>query len=251
MISRVYLLATALLGLDHSSWDAMLKDYVNAESRVDYKRWRETSDALEAYLAHLAQPWPGDLTEDDRKASLINAYNAITIRWILAHYPVESIWKTKKPFSGARHTVNGEKTSLDRIESTLRKMDPLIHSALVCAARSCPPLRREAYLGSRVNAQLEDNTRAWLANPTLNEFDGPARTARISSIFKWYGDDFEAGGLRAFLIKFAPAGKAGFLAEGKGKIDYQRYHWGLNDQRAIGEDYPNTIGLWWDYFRNR
>ncbi len=256
-MSRVYshlLVALAVFpasALDHSSWDALLKKYVNGQSLVDYRQWRDEPEKIDNYLAQLAAPWPEAMTGDDRKAALINAYNAIAVRWILAHYPVESVWKTKKPFSAARHTLNGVKTSLDGIERELREMDPRIHSALVYAALGGPPLRREAYEGPRIDEQLDDNTRLWLADLRWNQFDSEDRTARVSAVFKWYDDDFKSGGLKAFLLKYAPPGQAGFLAGGKGKIDTVKYQWGLNDQAGIGEEYSTSFGYYWDYFRNR
>jgi len=48
--------------------------------------------------------------------------------------------------------------------------DPRIHSALVCAARSCPPLRRDAYTREKVEEQLDANVREWLSMPDRNEF---------------------------------------------------------------------------------
>jgi hypothetical protein len=239
--------------IDHSPWDSMLKQYVNDETRVDYGKWKQDGvENLNGYLQRLGEPWPTDMAPQAKRAALINAYNAFTIRWILENYPTKSIWKTADPFKARRHVVNGEKLSLDGIETRLRKMgDPRIHSAVVCAARSCPPLRREAYTADRVDGQLEDNTRAWLADPDLNEFLPDRRIARISPIFKWYGQDFEKEGnsLQKFLARYAPAGKAAFLGEGKAKIQYKTYHWGLNDSSDLGSDYSRT-GFLWDRFRN-
>lgn len=251
MKTLMLLTAMPAAALDHSAWDTLLKKYVNAESRVDYRAWKASPDlaALDQYLATVAGPW-ADSSPAETKSGLINAYNALTIRWILTHYPVESIWKTKKPFTQARHTVNGRATSLDAIETRLRAMgDPRIHAVLVCAARGCPPLRREAYVAERLESQLEANTREWLANPRLNVFDPKARVALVSSIFKWYGGDFPT--LKAFLARYAPPGKGDFLESGKSKIDYLDYHWGLNDQGPTGEKYSGGLGFYFDYLRNR
>ena len=139
--------------LRHSAWDALLKRYVNDQSRVDYQHWKQEAVAdLDAYLKQLAEPWPQGIAANEKKAALINAYNALTDRWILHNYPVRSTWATKDPFTAKRHVVDGHKVSLDDIESQLRGMgDPRIHAALVCAARSCPPLRREAYTGNELD----------------------------------------------------------------------------------------------------
>jgi hypothetical protein len=250
ILGAVLFCALPLAALDHSAWDALLKRHVNSESRVDYRAWKNGASlaGLDAYLAQIASPWGGVATEE-RKAALVNAYNALTIRWILAHYPVESIWKTKQPFSRARHDVNGRRVSLDAIETELRQMgDPRIHAALVCAARGCPPLRREAYTAGHLDDQLDSNTRQWLSDAKLNSFDAQRRTARISSIFKWYRGDFP--NLEQFLARYGPAGAA-FLRQGTAKIAHVDYHWGLNDQSPLGESYKGGLGFYWDYLRNR
>ncbi len=237
---------SAIPKLEHSAWNQILRQYVNAESRVNYRALKEQDGAkLDRYLDGLAGAWPKNLSGDERKAALINAYNAFTVRWILANYPVESIWRTKHPFTEARHTIDNTKVSLDRIEARLRDMgDSRIHAALVCAARSCPPLRREAYEASRVDSQLDSNAREWLANGALNEFFPDRRSAEVSMIFKWYRGDFEKGGpahpqhsVPEFLAQFGPAGKTQFLREPGSDIQYRTYRWGLNDATEIGSKY--------------
>jgi hypothetical protein len=253
-MNALLLMLMAAATIDHSSWDALLKKYLNEESRVDYNRLKqEDLPALDRYIAQMAEAWPASLTQEQQKAALINAYNALTIRWVLEHYPIESIWKTKKPFREARHTVNGEKMSLDDIETRLRRMgDPRIHAALVCAARSCPPLRREAYVAERLDRQLDENTRAWLANPKLNRFEPSKSKAEVSSIFKWYKEDFNEKGatLKGFLARFGPEKDTGFLKDDRAKIDFMKYHWGLNDTGPSGEGY-SSWSFYWDALRNR
>lgn len=238
--------------LDHSAWDRLLQRYVNAQHLVDYQGWKSTGAAeLGTYLAMLAEPWPAGLSSDARKAALINAYNALTIRWILTNYPIASIWRTHHPFTEARHRLGGRAVSLDAIESELRAMgDPRIHAALVCAARSCPPLRREAYRSERIEEQFNDNVREWLAMPDRNEFQPDNNRAAVSMIFKWYKEDFDkyAGSVPAFLAKYSP--QAQFLLSPKAKIDYKRYHWGLNDASGLGMDYSQAK-FTWDYLRNK
>ncbi len=241
-------------GIDHSAWDQLLKQYVTPQSRVDYQRWKaDGTESLDRYLSILSQPWPSSLPPGEQKAALINAYNALMIRWILKNYPIASVWRTDKPFVAPRHTINGEKVSLDTIENRLRDLgDPRVHAVLVCAARSCPPLRREAYVATRLDEQLDDNARAWLADKSLNEFQPERRRARVSSIFKWFRQDFERNGqsVQEFLAKYAPEDQAVFLRQGPVKLEYVTYHWGLNDTSSLGEDYSRVAFLW-DWFRNR
>lgn len=215
----IFTAVSLLAQSDHADWDALLKKYVSAESRVHYAQWK--ADGVEKLDAYLAQG-PGT-----SKAALINAYNAHMIRWILTNYPTASVFRTDDPFRAARNQVNGRAMSLDDIETELRNMgDPRIHAALVCAARSCPPLRREAYTGDKIDAQLDDNTRQWLSNANLNTFGA---TSSISPIFEWYAGDFRD--LHAFLARYS-SHKPGT------KIEYKTYDWSLNDSDPNAPHYP-------------
>ncbi len=218
---------------DNRDWATVLQTHVNQEHRVDYKALREQGRAtLDRYVQQLAAPWP-KLSPTARKAALINAYNSLTVWWIVQNYPVESIWRTKKPFTEARHTVDGKRVSLDNIEGELRSVDCRVHGALVCAARSCPPLRREPYRADAVDQQLDDNLREWLRMPDRNSFDAARGTARISKIFDWYKRDFDSlGGVPAVLAKYGPPAAAQVK-----KIGYQQYRWGLNDTSDLGSKY--------------
>lgn len=233
----------ALSRVDPSAWDALLKQFVGARHRVDYARLkREGGARINEYVTELGRAGEQPLSPDEKKALLINAYNAFTIRWVLENYPVQSIWATTSPFAQARHRLSGETVSLDAIESQLRAMgDPRIHAALVCAARSCPPLRREAYDATRLNAQLDDNVRAWLADPSLNTFDPQQARADVSMIFKWYAKDFDAysGGIQGFLRQYAPPQVIAAMGSRKFDIRFKDYNWGLNDQSELGSNYSS------------
>ncbi len=234
--------------LDHSQWTAILRQYVTPQSRVDYARLKaDGTNRLDSYLEQIANPWPGTLDENARKAALINAYNALTVRWAVSNFPVKSIWRTKDPFRVTRHQVNGATESLDSIETRLRNMrDPRIHGALVCAARSCPPLRREAYLGAAVDGQLDDNFRVWLADTSKNQFVPGKRLAKVSKIFEWYAADFAAvRGVPAALKKFAPPD----AFASTNKLEYLKYNWGLNDSGSVGDSYSG-FEFYIDYARN-
>jgi Protein of unknown function, DUF547 len=246
-----------LPNVDPAPWDDILHQYVNQQHLVDYARLKQQDwKKLRDFVSRLGQQGSQPLSPDGKKARLINAYNAMTMEWIVENYPVKSIWDTPRPFKARRFHLAGEAISLDEIESRLREMkDPRIHAALVCAARSCPPLRREAYTAANIDGQLDSNAREWLASPTLNRFEPNRRLATVSPIFKWYGKDFQAypGGLRGFLLKFGPAAATEELSDGKFDIGYATYHWGLNDQSGRGKGYSSfQVGVNWlkNWFRN-
>jgi Protein of unknown function, DUF547 len=244
--------------LGENQWDTLLRRFVNAQHRVNYGRLKKEGSAqLTAFVEGLGKAQNQPLAPNPEKALLINAYNAFTVQWILDNYPVQSIWSTSAPFTQARHRLRGKTVSLDQIESQLRAMaDPRIHAALVYAARSCPPLRQEAYAGARVDEQLDDNVRQWLADRSLNTFDPEHGQAEISPIFEWYRKDFDSypGGLEGFLRKYAPPGIGEALASSKLKLNFKDYNWGLNDESALGSKYSRlhfALDKAWNWFIER
>jgi len=256
-IIAVFLLLPATKGylprVGPAPWDGILHQYVNQQHRVDYAKLKQEDwKKLRDYVASLGQQGSQPRSPAAQKALLINAYNAMTVEWIVENYPTKSIWDTPRPFKARRFRLAGEAVSLDEIESRLREMkDPRIHAALVCAALSCPPLRREAYGAMRLDQQLDANVREWLANPSLNQFYPDKHEVVVSPIFKWYGKDFDSypGGLQGFLLKFGPPEAMEKLGESKFTIDFQTYHWGLNDQAGLGNGY-STFQLGADWLKN-
>ncbi len=211
---------------------------------VDYQAVK-ADPAYQRALADLAAARPETFaTRAERFAFWINAYNLLTIKAVIDQYPTRSIrdggtllrpiWKKKVGVAG------GRELALDDIEHGILRpefKDPRVHVAIVCASLSCPDLRREPYDPARLDAQLDDQARRFLGNPTKGVRLGPdPRTARVSSIFKWFREDFApAGGVVAFIrAKADPAlaARLGGLADGD--LSFLDYDWSLNDTRRAG-----------------
>ena len=256
-ISGLFSLMSPVLGSDgeavvipanvsHAAWDTLLKKYVNDRGLVAYADWKKNLtdlQALDSYLKQFAEQPQIPANGDEAAASLINLYDATTIRWILTNYPTESIQALKESFSAKRHDIGGGQVSLDDIENnTLR---PLLgyraHAVLVCAARSCPPLQRFAYTAPELDQQIDTAYRAWLARDDLNQFEPEKKKVEISSIFSWFKGDFDkTGGVKPVLVKYAPRQYHDFLTGSDYEISYLPYNWGLNDQGAHGRDYGRS-----------
>ncbi len=241
--------------IDHNyaAWDALLKKHVkwlpdNKQSRVNYKGFAADRAELKKVLEELsnvsAQQFAG-FSKDQQLVFLINAYNAFTVEHILSRYPnlksikdlgsvVQSAWK-KKFF-----TLLGEEHHLDWIEHEQirpKYQEPRIHVALVCAAISCPALRPDAYTPAKLDAQLEDSMVRFMSDRTRNKFaDGKLQ---VSSIFKWFKEDFEKGHKGFGKVEDVFAKYADKLAdnpEDQAKIraktvsiSHLDYDWSLND----------------------
>lgn len=238
---------------DHGAWDGLLKRHVQpirngAATEVDYTGMARERATLKMYLDGLAkvhsaefQNWP----KPERLAFLVNAYNAWTVELILTAWPdVQSIKDLgslfRSPWKKAFIPLLGETRSLDDIEHGLIRAkgvydEPRIHFAVNCASIGCPALRPEAYMAARIDAQLVDAARRFLSDSTRNRLEGGK--LKLSSLFKWYGGDFErAGGLNAFLAGQGEAlglteAQRRALRDGKLTIDYLDYDWRLNRTR--------------------
>ena len=242
---------------DHGAWDALLKRHVQpiragVATEVDYAGMARERAALKGYLDGLSavrrdefNRWP----KPERLAFLINAYNAWTLELILTAWPdVKSIKELgslfRSPWKKAFIPLLGETRSLDDIEHGMIRAkgvydEPRIHFAVNCASIGCPALRAEAFSAARLDAQLADATRLFLADRSRNRWQGD--DLAVSSIFKWYGDDFkQTGGLNAFFASQADAlglneAQKQRLREGRVEIEFLDYDWKLNGlNRANG-----------------
>jgi hypothetical protein len=233
-------------GIKHDDYDRLLKKYVNERGLVNYGGWKANRGdikALDDYLKQFAAPAQPPAEGNERAASLVNAYNAFVLEWILKNYPTESIWQLKDSFKAKRHEIGGKTVALNDLENGALR--PSIgwraHGVLVCAARSCPPLQRSAYQGANFEDQDAAAFRAWLGREDLNKFSPNEKRIEISSIFKWFKGDFDkGGGVPKVLGMYAPKDMREFAGSGKYETKYLPYNWGLNDLGPHGRNYSRT-----------
>ena len=232
-------LVTGNTAFDHSAFDRLLKAHV-VDGMVDYDAFAR-APGFPGYLDQLARGRPDTLSAKEQLAYWINVYNAYTIQLVNAHEERKSIRNINKtlgvikamgPWKEEIVKAGGKTMSLDHVEHEIirkRFKEPRIHFALVCAARSCPPLRREAYTGDRLEDQLEDQARIFIAHsPDRNRVDVGAATVHLSPIFTWFKEDFGPD-LGRFLARYVPDGPARALLEsGQYKAVDTKYDWSLN-----------------------
>lgn len=177
--------------VDYSTWDKLLKKYVDDQGNVDYKNFRKEIGLLNSYLE---QQTKNPVSEYDTKESklvyYINLYNAATVKLILDNYPLGSIKDLKGPWNRQVVTIRNKQLSLGDIEhNILRKMDePRIHFAINCASYSCPKLLNEAFTVEKLEDLLEKSARTFVNDPKRNIIT--KEKAMLSQIFKWYKKDF-------------------------------------------------------------
>src|SRR5688572_31652539 len=124
---------------------------------------------LAAYLANLGDARPSAMTEEEKKAFYVNAYNAMAIGIVLDRYPIESIRDIAGAFKKTTRRIGVETLSLDDIEDKLRALgDARFHFAIVCVSESCPPLAPRAYVAETVSAAFDRQGRAFVNDPKRN-----------------------------------------------------------------------------------
>ncbi|MFT4937116.1 MAG: hypothetical protein ACI88A_000130 [Paraglaciecola sp.] len=230
------------------------------QSRVNYQQLALNGN-LNDFLTQLSlvEKSQFDVWDQEQKLSfLINAYNAFTLKLIVDNWDAFKQGDAKSirdlgglfstPWEKEFFTLFGKKHTLDDIEHKMIRgwfTEPRIHTALVCAAVSCPPLRNEAFVAEQLTQQLDKQMHLFLADNSRNEIlaQGNQGEASLSAIFKWYRGDFEKGdgGFNSLfdlissysdaLIEGDPDQQAqrAIIDSGNYPIIFKDYDWRLND----------------------
>jgi hypothetical protein len=236
----------------HAAWTRVLAEHVEGD-RFDYEALAKERGELDAYLETLHGVTPAELagwSRTQRYAFWINVYNANTIRLIVDHYPLDSIkdlstvfekiWDREFiPMPELHPKGKGDDLSLDDVEHQIlrpRFEDARVHVAVNCASLGCPPLRPEAFVAERLEAQLDDQARRFVSDDLRNRFDLGNRRAEVSQLFNWFSGDFQrdAGGAREWLAEFADEELASWLREDRPTLSFLPYSWELNDVEKPG-----------------
>ena len=229
---------------DSAAFDVILKRYVEENGTVRYGALRMSLDPLSRFVEQIGAVSPDSHpalfpTRAHRLAYWINTYNALVI-WVMAQdYPEKkdrlgSQAGQDRFFHKTLFRIGGRNRTLDDIETNaIRKQfrEPRIHFAVVCASKSCPWLAREAFTAERLEEQLERGARLFLNRASNVSVDAARREVRLSALFDWYGQDFGSSveAVLRFIGKYRTAGA--LLQEGKWKVSYFAYDWGINEAK--------------------
>lgn len=243
--------AAASQAFSYHDYGTVLQTYVNEQGLVNYKGLQANRGQLDKFVATVGAVAPAvyqSWGEKEKLAFLINAYNAFTLQSIIDQQPLKNsirdipgVWRWRK------FPIAGELKTLDNIEhDTIRKNfnEPRIHLALVCAAVSCPPLRNQPYTPKKLDEQLSAQVRRFLASPQGFRLEAGEARVYLSSIYKWYGSDWEKSyaapdqftgnsserAVLNFLSRYLSPTEQNYLEAGNYQINYLDYDWSLNRQ---------------------
>jgi len=197
---------------------------------------------IREYRDHLAAIDPDTLSAPGALAYWLNLYNAgaLDVAADAASRNESSVLRLPGAFQRVWVDIAGERLSLDAIEhGKIRRFgDPRVHAALVCGSASCPTLRYEPYVHDRVDDQLDDQLRSFLAAGGAIA-DRRAGTLAVSRVFLWYGGDFTRPGrmpawlpprrpsLRRALQPWLRPEVAAWVDGEHPRLVFQRYDWTL------------------------
>jgi hypothetical protein len=230
-----------------AQWNRILGTYYSPAHGFDYKGLQaKDAAALQAIRQQLGRVNVAALTPKQQLAHWINVYNVNTVATIVEGYPVESIRdlstdpiirlnvfkKERVPVGSAMLSLNDVEN--DKIRAAFK--DPRIHFAINCAAKSCPPIRSDAFTGEKLDAQLDEQARAFLLGPHGARFrrDGDTLVITTTKIMDWFSEDFEkwSGGQAAFIRRYMPADKQRLMDQAKEiELAFDDYDWSLNEWR--------------------
>jgi hypothetical protein len=226
--------------------------YRTIRGSEEFERYKDLTKGLQVLDLH-------SLRERNQKLAFwINIYNTAVIHGVIELGLEKSVKEFRGFFNRVTYDIGGFRFSLNemehgilrgnrrhpygllkpfrrkdpRMEFAIIPFDPRIHFALVCGARSCPPIG--FYEADRIDSQLQLAAESFINSPQVKILPQEG-TVSISKIFKWYKGDFGGNhnALVALLLHFLDGGeKKTFLQENRDKIRirYQPYDWNLNQE---------------------
>jgi len=233
--------------------------FTRPDGRLDYRALRASPEWAEAAARSgaLRSIRAGELGGGAaRLAFWINVYNAMVFHGIVALRIRRTVREVRGFFARVSYRVGDFVLSADEVEhgilrgnarhGLLRRrrfgardprralavhpVDPRIHFAITCGARSCPPVG--AYRAAALDQQLDLAARNFLNQEVALDARGCVTCSRI---LRWYAADFAAGGgLGATLLRYLDVGPVRDAVGGRARPcdAYRAYDWALQHAPA-------------------
>ena len=242
----------------HAPLDRILDTYVR-DGYVYYNALKAGRNALDQYVTSLdvAPELLARMTESDRRAFWLNAYNAVVLRTVIngypingkaASYPAKSVGQLPGAFDKVRHRVAGQVLTLNEIENLIAAFgDARLLLALGRGTIGSARLRSEVYRGTRLDEQLTDAVKGFVRGARNFKLDRDTGALKVTPLLSWRGPNFVASfaaasgaemwanrtPLERAIVAMAyphlfPSEKA-VLALNTFQMSFGEYDWRLND----------------------
>lgn len=212
-----------------------LGHFVDENGMVDYENLKKNSEDLNAYVDSIVNTNILEFNENEKKVFWINAYNAITLKTIVDHYPVKSIrfinfglvWKMPKSVAHGQYSLG------DIEHKLLRKMgDPRIHFAINCASIGCPRLSNKPFYPNTIDEQLDEQAKRFINDTEKVRLDRENNILYYSAIFDWFKEDFlsDENSILNYIKRYINKADQEYLDANEVTLKVLKYDWGLNKQ---------------------
>uniref|UniRef100_A0A7S4KMY7 DEP domain-containing protein n=1 Tax=Paramoeba aestuarina TaxID=180227 RepID=A0A7S4KMY7_9EUKA len=233
----------------HLSADGLKVNYKGIKNDPLFAQYKQLAAELQRIRLE-------DMTVNGKIAFFINIYNSLVIHAnVVKGFPTTS-WQRWRFFNKMSYRIGGHVLTLNDIESgilrgnkpppyswgapfsnndprrpiALEQGEPRIHFALVCGAKSCPPIK--LYDEENLDEQLTSSTQAFL-NGDAMILDMNKKEISLTKIMDWYRSDFGKTDERIVMwaLSFLDEEKkknVETLLEGGCKVTFQNYDWNPN-----------------------
>lgn len=242
-------------------FDQILDLYVR-DGDVYYRALKSERARFDTYVTQLGSVAVDKLSRDEQLAFWLNAYNALVLRTVIDHYPIQghapeypprSIRQIPGAFERLTHRVAGRTLTLDQIEQTILPgfHDPRVYFALGRGAYGGGRLRSEMFSAARLEAQLTEAAGECVSRTECLQIDRAAGKVAVSAVFSWREKEFSAayaGSAPATFASRSPIERAAiafiepkllatertFLAANAFQVVFKPFDWTLNDLTGRG-----------------
>ena len=248
-------------GVKTSTFDTILDLYVR-DGMVYYRALKAERGRLDALVGQLAAASIESAPREEQIAFWINAYDAIVLRTVVDHYPIQGASKAYPPhsirqipgaFDKTAHRVAGRSLTLDQIEQTVLSEfhDPRVFLAIGRGAIGGGRLRSEAFTGATLEAQLAEAASECVTRSQCIQIDRSNNKVAVSPIFSWREKDFtssyadsapkvyaERSPIERAVIGFVQphllTTEKEFLEKNAFQLAFGQFDWTLNDLTGRG-----------------
>jgi hypothetical protein len=242
----------------HTPFDRILDTYVR-DGNVYYNALKASRAGLDRYVMSLevAPQHLARMTESERRAFWVNAYNALVLRTVINAYPIRgkattypasSVAQLPGAFDKVKHRVAGQVLTLNEIEDLIAAFgDARLLLALGRGTIGSARLRSEVYRGPRLDEQLTDAVKGFVRGARHFKLDRDAATLKVTPLLSWRETHFIASFAsapgsemwatrspieRAVVVMAYPhlfPSEKALLALNTFQMSFGEYDWRLND----------------------
>ena len=196
-------------------WASILSTFVDTQGRTDFTGLSQSTQGmrhLRAFAAAIGEVSPTSNPElfpqrNDVLSYHINAYNALAMLGVIERdIPAgfTSFVSRASFFRFRTIHIGGRDTNLYDYENKVIRplQEPRAHFALNCMVRDCPRLPQKVFTSELLDEQLDLLTREFFAKERHLRIDLDKRTVYVSSILKFYTEDFVSSGRKNDLPQY-------------------------------------------------